>query len=86
MSYKEFNLDLNPHDDNIPESKVDEDAVYISLDLNKLEHKGRIRSKLIDQEKELFTNFLLANKDVFACFAEDMPGVGPFMICHCLHL
>lgn len=30
MAYKEFNLDLNPQDNNILESKGDEDAMYIT--------------------------------------------------------
>lgn len=61
------------------EPKVDEYALYISFDTNKPEQEARIRSKLTGREKELFTKFLQANKDVFTWFAKDMP-------CHRLYL
>lgn len=34
MSYKEFDLGLNPQDGNTPQSKVNEDVVYISLNID----------------------------------------------------
>lgn len=86
MSYKEFDLDLNTQDDSIPESKVDKDVMYINLDPNKPKRKARIKCKLTDLEKKLFTNFLQANKDVFAWFVKDMIGIDPSVICHRLHL
>lgn len=44
MSYKEFDLELDPQYDNTPESEVDEDAIYINLYLNKHKRKARIGS------------------------------------------
>lgn len=42
-------------------------------------------NEVTDREKKLFTNFLRANKDVFAWSAEDMHGIDPSVICHRLH-
>lgn len=86
MSYKKFDLDVNPQDDDTPKLKVDEDVVYINLDLDRLERKAKISLKLTDQENELLTNFIQANKDIFVWSAEDIPGMDPFVACHFLHL
>lgn len=71
----------------VPQSqKADEYVVYIILDLDISEWKARIGSKLTYREKELFTNFLQANKDVFVWSIEHMLGIDPSTICHWLHL
>lgn len=67
------------------ESNADKDAVYISLDPNRLEMKIKIGLKLTNQEKKLFTNFLWSKKDVFIWSVENMPGIDPSVIYHRLN-
>ncbi|CAN6712827.1 unnamed protein product [Malus baccata var. baccata] len=72
ISYKQFNLDLDPKDNSIPKLNANDDAMHISLDLDRPKRKAMTESKLTDWENELFTNFLRANKDVFVWSTEDM--------------
>ncbi|KAM2404363.1 hypothetical protein ACFXTH_031687 [Malus domestica] len=86
MSYKEFDLYLDLQDDSTPGSKADQKAIYINLDRDRPQWKAKISLKLTNREKELFTNFIRANKDTFVWSVEDEPGIDPFVICHRLHL
>lgn len=82
MRYKEFDIPLDLQDDNSPYSKVDEDVVYITLDLDKPKRKARNGSRLSHQEKELFTTFLQVNKDVCTMSAIYMPIIDSLIIYH----
>ncbi|KAB2631132.1 disease resistance protein RPM1-like [Pyrus ussuriensis x Pyrus communis] len=86
MSYKEFDIPLDLQDNNSMYSKVDEDVVYIILNLDKPKRKARKISRLSHQEKELFTAFLQVNRDVCTLSAIYMPRIDPLIIYHHLYV
>ena len=58
----------------------------ISLDEDDPENSTRIGADLEENVKKDLTRFLRENIDVFAWSHEDMPGIDPSVITHCLNV
>ena len=58
----------------------------IFLDKNNPERCTRVGANLEEKTKQDLVHFLKKNTDVFAWSHEDMPGIDPSVITHCLNV
>ncbi|KAI5317481.1 hypothetical protein L3X38_037188 [Prunus dulcis] len=79
---KEICLEVSPEKGWKPE----EDVELIPLATDQPDRKEQIGSRLSLEENVELTTFLQNNKDMFAWFPSDMPGIDPNIICHRLYV
>ncbi|RDX93270.1 hypothetical protein CR513_24490, partial [Mucuna pruriens] len=48
--------------------------------------KTKIGASLKEEVKKQLVRFLFENRDIFAWFPEDMPGIDPYFMCHHLSI
>ena len=81
-----INLDeLDMRDEVLTRPEPSEELESVLLD-DDLEHLAYIGSKLAEDLKSLFTDFLRQNKDIFAWKQADMGGIDPTVITHRLNV
>ncbi|KAI5343721.1 hypothetical protein L3X38_011597 [Prunus dulcis] len=80
-------VELNPREGTNKQQAIPgEDLEEVQIDGNHPDRIVKIGAQLPPQIRDDLTNFLLENAKVFAWSYEDMPGIDPKIISHCLSI